>query len=223
MPFPSLIFIFCIQCHPQLIQSGLHHDTDSGRYQHASYYGSSRPQSGAFRTESYDQQPQGRWGPPPQDRRRYTREFEPQYNQRQPSGNGYAGNPYSAQVDHRSYETVASGSPSSGERPGYSTDPTSSDNSSIERRQSPLKRQSEPTNDYGIGFNQAPEYQPSAFTVGSGGAAQNGYEAGGSAPPAATIPRKDVSTLRRKPTAEQPQSPNPEKRRSWFRRLGQAT
>lgn len=55
-----------------------------------------------------------------------------------PNGN----NIYPIPNNHRSYETVASGAGSSGtsgEPAGYQTDPTSSDNSSIERRQSPSK------------------------------------------------------------------------------------
>lgn len=190
------------------------HADQTGRYQHASYYGSSRPQSGAFRSDSYDQ-PQGRWSQPLAERRRFNRDPESQYGQRQPAPGGA---PYSAQMDHRSYETVASGSGASGERPGYVTDPTSSDNSSIERRQSPPKRQQEPTNDYGIGFNQAPEYQPSAFSVNGGGGSQYAYEAG-----APAVPRKEASTLAKKPSAQEAQTPRSEKRRSWFRRLGSTT
>lgn len=91
------------------------------------------------------------------------------------------------------------------------TDPTSSENSSINRRQSPQKRQPEPAEDYGIGFSPPSQYQPSTFTVGSNGVPRSG-EAG---PP---TPTKAASTLR-KPVAgvrvvqdEEKQK----KRKSWF-------
>lgn len=127
---------------------------------------------------------------------------EPQPNQR--------GIPYSnAPGDHRSYDTVASGSGTSGERPGYITDPTSSDNSSIERQQSPLKRQQVPVNDYGIGFNQSAEYQPSAFTVGRDGQQQGG----GARPP---VPGKDGSILRKPTQDSQAGQEKANKRKSWF-------
>lgn len=114
--------------------------------------------------------------------------------------------------DHRSYETVASGSGTSGERPGYMTDPTSSDNSSMDRRQSPPKRQPEAVPDYGIGFNQTLEYQPSAFTVGSGGP-QQGYQAHVAGP---AVPRKEGSIMR-KPIQDPQAGPDKQKkRRSWF-------
>lgn len=88
------------------------------------------------------------------------------------------------------------------------TDPTSSENSSIERRQSPLRRQQDSVNDYGIGFNQAPEYQPSAFTI-KGGAPQNGE-----GPP---VPHKEAGSVIRKPNGgSQAGSEKQKKRRSWF-------
>ncbi|KAI1846850.1 hypothetical protein JX265_004820 [Neoarthrinium moseri] len=70
-------------------------------------------------------------------------------------------NLYPGSNNHRSYETVASasgGSASMGEPSGYQTDPTSSENSSINRRSPPKQRQ-EPMNDYGISFGQSPGYQ----------------------------------------------------------------
>ncbi|EGZ77306.1 hypothetical protein NEUTE2DRAFT_100018 [Neurospora tetrasperma FGSC 2509] len=88
-------------------------------------------------------------------------------------------NDYPIPSNHRSYETVAS---ASGSDPlGYQTDPTSSDNSSIERAQagSVSKRPSEPANDYGIGFSQNTEYSPSAFTVGYNGKPATGMNSGG--------------------------------------------
>lgn len=124
----------------------------------------------------------------------------------------------------RSYETVTSAAASgNSDHAGYQTDPTSSDNSSIERR-SPAKRVEQPPNDYGIGFSQSQAYQNSnAFAVGgpNGGPAARhplpptpGIQQQQQQPPPA-IPRKDApSVLRRQATTEQ----NPEKRKSWFSR-----
>ena len=145
-------------------------------------------------------------------------------------------NVYPMPSNGRSYETVASGSGSgtSAELAGYQTDPTSSDNSSIERVQSPPKRQPNPANDYGIGFSQSPTYQPPAFTVGVRGPGPKspiplGHPAqlqqNAMAPP--PVPRKDAggNTIVRKPTAtsvsmQQPQQRPvmPEKRKSWLSR-----
>jgi len=149
-------------------------------------------------------------------------------------------NEYSIPSNHRSYETVASasGSGSSAEPAGYQTDPTSSDNSSVDRMHAVPRRQPEPINDYGIGFNHESEFQAPTFTVGvkssplaNGGgavdAAVAGYPQnngavnyGNSVPPAP--PQKDK--ILRKPTnaqhTPQPQQrpAAPEKRRSWFAR-----
>lgn len=184
-------------------------DLAPGRYQHASYYSSSRPQSGAW---DQQQQPQGRWGPPP-ERRRQNMNPEAQYGgaPRTPGGGSLYPSPGPANGDQRSYDTVASGSGSSGDRPGYVTDPTSSENSSINRRQSPQKRQQEPQEDYGIGFAPPAQYQPSTFAAGSNG----GPQAGGVGPP---TPSKAGSTLR-KPVAEvqvMQEHEKQKKRKSWF-------
>ena len=129
----------------------------------------------------------------------------------------------------RSYETVtsAAGSGGSADPAGYQTDPTSSDNSSIDRR-SPAKAP-QPTNDYGIGFNQSSSYQPKAFTVGT----NQGFQAGrNSAQPARApmpqsyssgppVPTKEHPLNRRPVAPQQPtpvQRPMPEKRKSWFTR-----
>jgi hypothetical protein len=124
---------------------------------------------------------------------------EPQFNspsyRQQPNPQDYP-----IPSNHRSYETVttASGSGSSAEPGGYQTDPTGSDNSSIERVQSVPRRQPEPVgvNDYGIGFGQGPavSYQPPSFTVGvqqnpgnmngnGGGGGTTNYQLSGGAPP----------------------------------------
>ncbi len=83
-------------------------------------------------------------------------------------------NIYPVPNNHRSYETVASGAGSgtSGEPAGYQTDPTSSDNSSIERRQSPSK----PLTMMGPA---PPQHQPQMNNGGpSGYNNQSGYNAG---------------------------------------------
>ncbi|KAI5927636.1 hypothetical protein F4810DRAFT_273434 [Camillea tinctor] len=155
----------------------------------------------------YDNDPYGNNGMG--SRNRYSRmQSDPHVNMRvNPDRNVYP-----MPNNHRSYETVASGSGSGsmGEPAGYQTDPTSSENSSIDRR-SPPKRQ-EPVNDYGISFGQSPSYQRD-IGVGNSSAA----------PPA--VPRKTNSILLRKPSKASSPSQNTqerpgvaEKRKSWFLR-----
>lgn len=108
---------------------------------------------------------------------------------------------------------MASGSGTSGERPGYVTDPTSSDNSSIDRRPSPQKRQLEPVDDYGIGFSQAPQYQSSNFTVGNNGGPQQNHQGNGNGP---AVPIKSGSTLRKPVQTTQEVDDKQKKRKSWF-------
>lgn len=183
-----------------------------GSGQRDNYYGQQGP-SGSYPPGSYNQ---GRRGyprmasePPP---------FAPGYRQQ---GNGE----YAIPANHRSYETVASasGSGSSAAEPaGYQTDPTSSDNSSVERVQVPPKPQP-PTNDYGIGFSPSSAYQPPAFTVGyqpvGSDGRERGYQQGGMTGMPPPVPQKSLNTITRKPTAEIQQRPAaPEKRKSWFAR-----
>ncbi|KUI65914.1 hypothetical protein VM1G_01710 [Cytospora mali] len=184
---------------------------NTGRLHHESYYGSRppssfRPENNVSRNGHLDQQQgQSQWGPP-QDRRRGPPRMAPDYRTRQNGANVYA-----AGNNQRSNETVASGSGSSGEHPGYQTDPTSSENSSIERRMDPARRQPEPVNDYGIGFSQAADYQPPAFAVAGQSAPQPG-------PPA--VPKKDGGILRKATTQESQAKPETgDKRKSWFKRL----
>ncbi|KAK3906682.1 hypothetical protein C8A05DRAFT_29434 [Staphylotrichum tortipilum] len=230
---------------------------NGGRFGHDSYYGSRPPSTmyahregsqqdlrmsgtGQQRDNYYDQQSgYGGYGPPPQNGRRGVPRMysEPQY------GNGYRQqrdpNDYSAPNGHRQYETgaSASGSGSSAEPAGYQTDPTSSDNSSIERVQTIPRRQPEPVNDYGIGFSQGQgqgqqgyQQQAPAFTQNQGmngsgnGSFSNNYQVSGAPPP--QVPRKESTPVLRKPMAAgqpQPQQPQqlarpaqPEKRKSWF-------
>ena len=122
----------------------------------------------------------------------------------------------------RSYETVTSAEGSGhSDQIGYQTDPTSSDNSSIER-QSPARR-AESTNDYGIGFSQPQPYQ----NLGLGGnqtsrrpvpPAHGSAQQGGRPP----VPRKEVSSVLKRQSTQQTQkqepSAAPDKRKSWFSR-----
>lgn len=144
-----------------------------------------------------------------------------------------APNVYAIPNNQQSYETVASasGSGSTGEPAGYQTDPTNSENSSVDRMQAHLpKREPEPVNDYGIGFSNTSSDQPAAFSVGyapdgNGAPSSNyqlatgpGYEV---KPP---VPQKENAVLR-KPTApvavaaKRPTpAATPEKRKSWLSR-----
>ncbi|KAK4648389.1 uncharacterized protein QC761_109600 [Podospora bellae-mahoneyi] len=203
---------------------------NGGRFSHDSYYGS-RPPSMMYhdrvggsqqdlRQHHYDQ---GYNGHPAAGRQRWNR------MQSDPHGHRPGPNEYVLPSNHRSYETVttASGSGTSGEPAGYQTDPTSSDNSSIERVQSAPKRKPAPQqqqmNDYGIGFSNNSVYPPPSFAVGT----QSSSSSSGDLPnfqqqaPPPAVPQKG-STLRKTTTASPPQvqdrpSP-PEKRKSWFSR-----
>ncbi|KAM0278368.1 hypothetical protein ACHAQH_005188 [Verticillium albo-atrum] len=207
---------------------------DNGaRFPQDSYYGgrpnSMRPESAQMEYNNHNRSGyfdpshgQGGYGPGPSRQRASRMNSEPM--------NGYgrgAQQVYPMPHKDRSYETVttAAGSGHS-EQAGYQTDPTSSDNSSIERV-SPAKR-AEPANDYGIGFNQQGSYQPSAFNnyaSGANGAGPSGanYQPApmtnsNTAPPAA--PQKMGGMLRKQSTQQSTQQrPDVgEKRKSWFSR-----
>lgn len=204
----------------------------------ASYYGNNGPRfpqdsyysgrNSAFRPESVmmDSARHSMMGPPREvyadgyngynDGRnnRYSRmQSDPSMSMR-PQGDK---NVYPVPNNHRSYETVASGSGSGsyGEPAGYQTDPTSSENSSINRR-SPPKRQ-EPTNDYGISFGQSPSYQPPNL----GMPVKSNANSGGLPP---VPPKKEVGgSLLRKASKVGSSSGGErpgmgEKRKSWFAR-----
>lgn len=191
--------------------------------QRESYYPEGGPQQQPGYSNSHSP------GPNNATRQRYPRTAsEPQFN----SHRQVDPNVYPIPSNHPSYETVASasGSGTSGEQAGYQTDLTS-DNSSAERVQAPQRRKQEPTNDYGIGFNQNPSYQPAAFTVGvkgpamnGGNAPVNGYQnnANNYGPP--PVPMKETrGTILRKPTNQSmamsgSMDQNGDKRKSWFSR-----
>ncbi|KAG6067648.1 hypothetical protein E4U32_003240 [Claviceps aff. humidiphila group G2b] len=125
----------------------------------------------------------------------------------------------------RSYETVISAAPSGHSDPaGYQTDPTSSDNSSIDRI-SPAKR-TDPVNDYGIGFSQPQGYEVPSFSVSNSSGSNHPLPPpppshdGIQAIPTSTAPRK-TSLLRRQPTQDSTNAVNTnsnDKRKSWFGR-----
>ncbi|EEY18841.1 conserved hypothetical protein [Verticillium alfalfae VaMs.102] len=217
-------------------RSSYYAGNNGARYPQDSYYGgrpnSVRPESthmdynspnrsGYFDGGSYGQ---GGYGPGP------SRQRAPRMNSEPMNGYGRGGQQvYPIPHKDRSYETVttAAGSGHS-EQAGYQTDPTSSDNSSIDRV-SPAKR-AEPTNDYGIGFNQQGAYQPAAFNnyaSGANGAGPSGANyrpapmtnLNSAAPPAA--PQKLGGGMLRKQTTQQSTQSRPdvgEKRKSWFSR-----
>ncbi|KAG6002542.1 hypothetical protein E4U43_001101 [Claviceps pusilla] len=125
----------------------------------------------------------------------------------------------------RSYETVTSAAPSGHSDPaGYQTDPTSSENSSIDRI-SPAKR-NEPINDYGIGFSQSQGYEVPGFTVSN---PNRNHPLPPPPPPhdntqatARPTAFRKGSLLRRQPTQESSNvtnmNNNSDKRKSWFGR-----
>ncbi|KAK2045079.1 hypothetical protein LZ31DRAFT_565484 [Colletotrichum somersetense] len=215
--------------------------TSGPRHPHDSYYGgrpgSFRPESGQFEVAS--------------NRQSY---YDPYHNGGGGSGGGYHnGNiPYRQRVPRtqadphmngygrgdqhiyplpnkdRSYETVtsAAGSGTSAEHAGYHTDPTSSDNSSIERASAPKPQ---PVNDYGNGFAQGQSSQPPAFNLENGtpNSPQNNQgHARSSVKQGPQISDKGANVLRRPvvaPPQQQQQQPQqrpepPVKRKSWFSR-----
>ncbi|KAH7326471.1 hypothetical protein B0I35DRAFT_136264 [Stachybotrys elegans] len=193
-------------------------------YNNSNYNVSSRPVSmrhdhnnhGNSRHSYYEGQGyNGGYGPPPVPRQRASRQYsEPHFQNYRREQNVYP-------LPHkdRSYETVTSAAGSgNSDNAGYQTDPTSSDNSSIERA-SPPKRV-EPVNDYGISFNPANAKQAQNFSVTLPANRSNplpplpqGTDQKMAAQP---IQRKMV---KRQPSAAvAPAAPTNEKRKSWFSR-----
>jgi len=203
---------------------------DRPRLPQGGYYGGGRSQSyrpdsyvdgrsnGMTRPDSYYNNadnggPGNAYAP---NRARYPRTAsEPHFN------SGYGG-VYPVPGQQQSYETVttASGSGSSPDTIGYSTDP-SSENSSVDRITPPK----EPTETYGFnGFGNTPQYAPPGSGIaeqwGSNGAQRQGNGYANQAPP---LPRKDVGP--RVPIKLGATSGNAgatarpsagEKRKSWF-------
>lgn len=204
------------------------------RFPQDSYYGS-RPASfradsqfgpttpGTARNSYFDSQGYGGGGynnghgrPTPRERSQRMHS-EPHYQTY-----GREQNVYPMPHKDRSYETVTSAAPSGNSDPaGYQTDPTSSDNSSIDR--APPVKHREPANDYGIGFTQPQTYQAPDFSVGLGADSDSHllpsppmeatqYSSG----PAPVIPRKQPSLLKRQVSQQRPDTSD--KRKSWFTR-----
>ncbi|PHH88244.1 hypothetical protein CDD83_7793 [Cordyceps sp. RAO-2017] len=175
-----------------------------------SYLESQQGYGGGY-NNGYGRQPQQQ---PPRDR---GQRMHPEYQ-----GHGRDQNVYPLPHKDRSYETVTSAVPSGNSDPaGYQTDPTSSDNSSVDRI-SPAKRH-EPTNDYGIGFSQGQAYQSPGFAVGAGA---NGHYGQGLASPSTdgghydvgpAVPLKQSSALSRQVSPPPHDGPD-QKRKSWFSR-----
>lgn len=210
-------------------------DSNGPRFPHEGYYGggqsrsSQRPESvnfdprasamaGGPRDAYFDGFDSGNGGPYGGNgpRNRISRQQPEPYLTSHPVANR---NVYPSPNNHRSYETVASGSGSAsyGEHSGYQTDPTSSENSSINRR-SPHKRQQEPQNDYGISFGQTPGYRPPV--LGEAASQPRTMPDNSHAPPP---PPKTGGTLLRKSSkaavaTEAPRSEAGDKRKSWFSR-----
>ncbi|VUC36149.1 unnamed protein product [Clonostachys rosea] len=131
--------------------------------------------------------------------------------------NGPNQNVYHLAHKDRSYETVTSAAGSGNSEPvGYQTDPTSSDNSSIERNL-PAKR-AEPINDYGIGFSQSQTSQDSSLAAGLRGVPQQQPEQQAPRNNGTAIPRKEINVIPRKQPAVNQQPAPQEKRKSWFAR-----
>lgn len=200
-------------------------DSNGPRFPHESYYGNRSAANLRPESTMYEPRGPGMMGGPrdgyPEGpdaggygaRNRYSRaQPDPSYSSH-PAVNR---NVYPSPNNHRSYETVASGSGSAsyGEPSGYQTDPTSSENSSINNRP---KRQ-EPKNDYGISFGQTPGYKPTAMGQAASQPRTMPENSHGPAPPL-----KNSGTLLRKgskvsgPPTVQRQDVG-DKRKSWFTR-----
>jgi hypothetical protein len=204
-------------------------DSNGPRFPHEGYYGGRSgstqrpdsvnydPRSGGPRDSYFDGFDSGAGGPYGGNapRNRFSRQPTEQYSH--PAVNR---NVYPSPGNHRSYETVASGSGSAsyGEHSGYQTDPTSSENSSINRR-SPQKRQQEPQNDYGISFGQTPGYRPPV--LGEPASQPRTMPDNSHAPP--PPPKNGGGVLLRKSSkaavsAEAQRPDMGDKRKSWFTR-----
>ncbi|KAM6531087.1 hypothetical protein FSOLCH5_000572 [Fusarium solani] len=209
--------------------------TNQTRYPHDSYYGrpaSLRPEnshyeSGPPRSSYFDGQAYNNgYGTGPSRQRMSRLQSEPQYQ-----SHGRDQNIYPLPHKDRSYETVTSAAGSgNSDQAGYQTDPTSSDNSSIDRTM-PAKRR-EPFNEHGSAPNMAQQpYQPRPWP--GSGANGNGKQPQGPPPPQArpaaaqqppAAAQKPKHTLLRRTSTQQsqqlqrPESAGGEKRKSWFAR-----
>ncbi|KPM43627.1 hypothetical protein AK830_g2917 [Neonectria ditissima] len=200
------------------------------RFPHDSYYNgrpqSFRPEQTQFdlgsRSSYFDgQQPGGN----PARQRMPRIQTDPQQ--------GYGRNPniYPMPNKDRSYETVTSAANS--DQAGYQTDPTSSDNSSIDRSV-PAKRR-DPANDYGARPGQGQQQYQRGYLapIASGQGRQSQPPTPLSAPPTTVEPAvlsagKQKTTLLRRTSTQQTQqtqqsqqtqkADGSDKRKSWFAR-----
>ncbi|KAF7543620.1 hypothetical protein G7Z17_g10588 [Cylindrodendrum hubeiense] len=199
------------------------------RNPHDSYYNnrpvSFRPEQTQFdlgtRNSYFDpHQPGGSQSNPPSRQRMPRIQTDPQYQ-----SNGRNPNIYPMPNKDRSYETVTSAAASgNSDQAGYQTDPTSSDNSSIDRTV-PAKRR-EPVNDYGARPGQGQQqYQRGYLAPVPNG--QHGRQPQQQAPrsaPSTAVPQapppagKQKNTLLRRTSTQQTSTDAPEKRKSWFAR-----
>ncbi|KYK56006.1 uncharacterized protein DCS_07971 [Drechmeria coniospora] len=203
---------------------GSYQPQGQSRYPQDNYY-ACRPMSynsyGTNRHSYYDHQA---YGGAYQNGRSMPRE-RTQRNNSEPHYRTYGQeqNVYPMPYRDRSYETVTSAVPSGNSE----TDPTSSDNSSIDRTS--LAKRQDAVNDYGIGFTQPQSYSTANF---SPTLAQPDKPA--SPPPpavqpaqkneaSATAPPRKRSLLKRQ-ASSQPRQDGSDKRKSWFsRRFSKST
>jgi hypothetical protein len=217
---------------PMSRRNSYHPGQSQPRFPHESYYGgrpqSLRPEStyhgstnpGAARSSYFESQGHhsgynNGHGPFPGRQRTSRMHSEPHF-----SHHGRE-NVYPLPHKDRSYETVTSAAGSgNSEAAGYQTDPTSSDNSSIERP-APDKRSEPVINDYGLGFNQQQPYQAPSFSVavpsGKGKQPLPAIPADSVPQANANVPQKKLSVLKRQPS-QQPSVDTSDKRKSWFSR-----
>ncbi|KAH7160213.1 hypothetical protein B0J13DRAFT_124169 [Dactylonectria estremocensis] len=207
------------------------------RFPHDSYYNgrpqSFRPEQTQFdlgtRSSYFEGQPHGGSQNNGPARQRMPRiQTDPQYSSR-----GRNPNIYPMPNKDRSYETVTSAAGSgNSDQAGYQTDPTSSDNSSIDRTVPPKRH--EPGNDWGAarpGQGQQQQYQRGYLAPVPNGQygrqpqQQQQQQAPRSAPPTAVSQPppavgKQKNTLMRRTSTQQTQqeTPGSEKRKSWFAR-----
>ncbi|KAH7136541.1 hypothetical protein EDB81DRAFT_83011 [Dactylonectria macrodidyma] len=200
------------------------------RFPHDSYYNgrpqSFRPEQTQFdlgaRSSYFEGQPYGQGNPVRQRMPRI--QTDPHY-----SSHGRNPNIYPMPHKDRSYETVTSAAGSgNSDQAGYQTDPTSSDNSSIDRTVPPKRR--EPVNDWGAtrsGQGQQ-QYQRGYLAPVPNGQygrqqQQQQQQVPHSVPPT-TVSQpppavgKQKNTLMRRTPSQQQDTSAPEKRKSWFAR-----
>ncbi|KAF5012221.1 hypothetical protein FDECE_1709 [Fusarium decemcellulare] len=206
--------------------------TNQPRFPHDSYYNgrpvSFRPENTQFelgpgRSSYFDGQAYNNgYGTGPTRQRMSRLQTDPQYQ-----NYGRDQNIYPLPHKDRSYETVTSAAGSgNSDQAGYQTDPTSSDNSSIDRTM-PAKRR-EPFNEHGSGSNMPQQpYQQRQWLAP--GANSNGKQAQ-APPPSQAQPtvtqqtpaaaQKQKNTLLRRTSTQQSQqrTDGADKRKSWFAR-----